>query len=147
MRQGEWIWWATGVAALTAVAAVAAILLVVRRRREAAPPTRAGRPAVREVWWAEVPFEDGPGAKDRPCLVVAVDRRHATVMKITSRDHTGRPGVVALPRGTVGDRQGKASWLQTGELRSVPLQDFRRRVGTLDARTWAAVRGPGRTGS
>ncbi|WP_425556266.1 type II toxin-antitoxin system PemK/MazF family toxin [Kitasatospora nipponensis] len=100
---------------------------------------RTGVPAPREIWWAEVPFEDGPGAKDRPCLVLRVHGNQATVAKITSKHHAERPGVLALPPGTVADRQGRASWLETDELREVPLRDFRRRVGPLDAGTWARV--------
>ncbi|MBB4949083.1 mRNA-degrading endonuclease toxin of MazEF toxin-antitoxin module [Kitasatospora gansuensis] len=111
-----------------------AVLVAVRRRRTPAP---AGGPVAREVWWAEVPFEDGPGTKDRPCLVLRVNRRTATVAKITSKRRDDRLGVLALPPGAVGDRQGRASWLETDELREVPLRAFRRRVGPLDAPTWA----------
>ncbi|GAA1984222.1 type II toxin-antitoxin system PemK/MazF family toxin [Kitasatospora viridis] len=98
---------------------------------------RAGSPAPREIWWAEVPFEEVSGSKDRPCLVLAVRGRTATVAKITSKHHAELPGVLALPPGAVGDRQGRASWLETHELREVPLAHFRRRVGVLDATTWA----------
>ncbi|KQV11823.1 hypothetical protein ASE03_13685 [Kitasatospora sp. Root187] len=108
--------------------------MAVRRRRPSAPA--GGGPAPREVWWAEVPFEDGPGTKDRPCLVLRVNRRTATVAKITSKRHDDRPGVLALPPGAVGDRQGRSSWLETDELREVPLRAFRRRVGPLDGPTW-----------
>ncbi|MER5867742.1 type II toxin-antitoxin system PemK/MazF family toxin [Kitasatospora sp. NPDC002040] len=120
------------IAALVVVVLLA-VLVAVRRRR----PTAPGGPAAREVWWAEVPFEDGPGAKDRPCLVLRVHGRTATVAKITSKRHADRPGVLALPPGAVGDRQGRASWLETDELRKVPLRAFRRRVGPLDEQTWA----------
>ncbi|MDH6135227.1 mRNA-degrading endonuclease toxin of MazEF toxin-antitoxin module [Kitasatospora sp. MAA4] len=138
---------------LVPVLAVVAILAAVafvrsRQRTDERPDQRPherpgtvqaphGSPAPREIWWAEVPFEDGPGAKDRPCLVLRVDRRTATVVKITSKHHAERPGVLALPPGTVGDHQGRASWLETDELREVPLSDFRRRVGPVDAQTWA----------
>ncbi|MDH6142547.1 MULTISPECIES: type II toxin-antitoxin system PemK/MazF family toxin [Kitasatospora] len=100
------------------------------------PVAAAGTPAPREIWWAEVPFEDGPGHKDRPCLVLSVHGRSATVVKITSKHHQ-RPGVLALPPGSVGDREGRASWLETDELREVALTAFRRRVGLVDAPTWA----------
>ncbi|MFI9273635.1 type II toxin-antitoxin system PemK/MazF family toxin [Kitasatospora sp. NPDC052896] len=108
------------------------------RPRPSAPrPRAAGGVAAREIWWADVPFEDGPGSKDRPCLVLRVHGRTATVVKITSKHHAERPGVLALPPGAVGDRQQRASWLETDELREVPLGAFRRRVGPLDERTWA----------
>ncbi|MEV7599429.1 type II toxin-antitoxin system PemK/MazF family toxin [Kitasatospora sp. NPDC089797] len=134
-----------GVAVLAAVAGA-----LVRRTRPAPRPTsptgptgprpRPGRgaaPEPQEVWWAEVPFEDGPGAKDRPCLVLRVHGRTATVAKITSKHHAERPGVLPLPPGAVGDRQGRASWLETDELREVPLSAFRRRAGTVDRQLWA----------
>lgn len=98
-----------------------------------------GVPMPREVWWAEVPFEDGPGSKDRPCLVLKVKDRTVIVAKITSKHHD-RPGMIAIPRGMVGDAAGRASWLETDEQREVPLADFRRRAGLLDERTWAAAR-------
>ncbi|WP_411096539.1 type II toxin-antitoxin system PemK/MazF family toxin [Streptomyces sp. 020-2-3H-GM] len=127
------------------------------------PPSRPSRPSSRpsgpagrgdgrtpragEVWWADVPYEDGPGSKDRPCLVLSVRGRGrggtALVAKITSKHHEERPGVIALPAGTVGDRQGRQSFLETDELREVRLAAFRRRVGTVDAALWERVRGLG----
>ncbi|MFD7423046.1 type II toxin-antitoxin system PemK/MazF family toxin [Streptomyces californicus] len=127
------------------------------------PPSRPSRPSSRpsgpagrgdgrapragEVWWADVPYEDGPGSKDRPCLVLSVRGRGrggtALVAKITSKHHEERPGVIALPEGTVGDRQGRQSFLETDELREVRLAAFRRRVGTVDSALWERVRGLG----
>lgn len=141
---GTWV--VLALAGIALVAAVAAVLA--RRTRPAArpagptgprprPSTRAARPEPQEIWWAEVPFEDGPGSKDRPCLVLRVHGRTATVAKITSKHHAERPGVLPLPPGSVGDRQGRASWLETDELREVPLSAFRRRAGTVDRQVWA----------
>ncbi|MEV7275901.1 type II toxin-antitoxin system PemK/MazF family toxin [Streptomyces sp. NPDC093111] len=101
-------------------------------------PATAPRPG--EIWWAEVPFEDGPGAKDRPCLVLGLRGDCARVAKITSKYHDERPGVIALPPGSVGDAQGRPSFLETDELRDVPVADFRRRVGTADPVVWDQVR-------
>jgi mRNA-degrading endonuclease toxin of MazEF toxin-antitoxin module len=106
-------------------------------RRDRRAPSRLPEP--REIWWAEVPFEDGPGSKDRPCLVLRRGTGTATVLKITSKHHTERPGVLPLPPGSVGDRDQRASWLETDEAREVPLADFRRRVGTVDGRLWTRV--------
>ncbi|NBM17361.1 type II toxin-antitoxin system PemK/MazF family toxin [Streptomyces sp. GC420] len=122
-----------------------------RARRPAGrtrPPGRAGArstgtgtaPRPGEIWWAEVPYEDGPGAKDRPCLVLAVDGGSARVAKITSRCREERAGVIPLPPGSVGDRQGRASFLETDELREVPLAGFRRRAGRADPALWGRVR-------
>ncbi|MFB7526773.1 type II toxin-antitoxin system PemK/MazF family toxin [Streptomyces sp. NPDC056178] len=104
-------------------------------------PERGPRPG--EIWWAEVPYEDGPGAKDRPCLVLSVRGGSARVAKITSKYHEERPGVIALPAGTVGDARERASFLETDELREVAVRGFRRRVGLVDPGVWERVRGLG----
>ncbi len=87
-----------------------------------------------------MPFEDGPGSKDRPCLVLSVRGDEALVAKITSKYRAERPGVIALPPGSVGDARGRAGFLETEELRSVPLGEFRRRVGSVDPLVWDQVR-------
>lgn len=87
-----------------------------------------------------MPYEDGPGAKDRPCLVLAVRGQRVTVAKITSKYRDERCGVIPLPPGAVGDTRGRASFLETGELRDVPVSDFRRRVGVMDPVVWDQVR-------
>ncbi|MCP3819468.1 type II toxin-antitoxin system PemK/MazF family toxin [Streptomyces sp. A3M-1-3] len=154
-------WW-PALAAAVAVALVAVVAGLRRPGGRARPPGRPGRPRgpggpVRapqrkplrmpqrtpqpgEIWWAAVPYEDGPGAKDRPCLVLSVRGGSSRVAKITSRYHDERPGVIALPPGVVGDPQGRPSFLETGELRDVPLWEFRRRVGPVDPTLWDQVR-------
>ncbi|MDJ0344394.1 type II toxin-antitoxin system PemK/MazF family toxin [Streptomyces sp. H10-C2] len=104
-------------------------------------PLRGGKraPAPGEIWWADVPFEDGPGSKDRPCLVLSVHKGTVRVAKITSRHHEELPGVIALPPGAVGDTQGRTSYLETDELRDVRSAAFRRRAGALDAALWQRV--------
>lgn len=101
---------------------------------------RVPRPRPAEIWWAKVPYEDGPGEKDRPCLVLAVRGERVTVAKITSKYHDERAGVIPLPPGAVGDAHGRASFLETDELREVPLWEFRRRVGVVDPVLWDQVR-------
>ncbi|MEU1290306.1 type II toxin-antitoxin system PemK/MazF family toxin [Kitasatospora sp. NPDC005856] len=137
------------VLALLGVALLAAAAAALVRRTRPAPrpagptgprPRTGAGPEPREIWWAQVPFEDGPGSKDRPCLVLRVHGRTATVAKITSKHHAGRPGVLPLPPGAVGDRDGRASWLETDELREVPLSAFRRRAGAVDRQVWDRTR-------
>ncbi|MET9435194.1 type II toxin-antitoxin system PemK/MazF family toxin [Streptomyces sp. NPDC006551] len=102
---------------------------------------RPGRlPQAGEIWWADVPYEDGPGSKDRPCLVLSLRGDSVLVAKITSKYHDERPGVIALPPGSVGDTHGRPSFLETDELRQVPVEEFRRRVGTADPVVWDQVR-------
>ena len=116
-----------------------------RRTRPPGRPLKRGRAPARlpepaEIWWANVPYEDRQGAKDRPCLVLAVRGQRVTVAKITSRNRAERDGVIALPPGSVGDAGGRASYLETDELRVVPVRDFRRRVGVMDPAVWDQVR-------
>ncbi|MGW1613735.1 type II toxin-antitoxin system PemK/MazF family toxin [Streptomyces sp. NPDC002285] len=146
-------WWL----ALAAVVLLALVATLVdgwgRKRRpegrRTRPPGRPGgrtrgrttaRPEPAEIWWANVPYEDGPGAKDRPCLVLAVRGKRVTVAKITSKYRDERYGVIPLPPGSVGDARGRTSFLETGELRDVPVADFRRRVGVMDPVVWDQVR-------
>ncbi|MEU9364003.1 type II toxin-antitoxin system PemK/MazF family toxin [Streptomyces avermitilis] len=110
------------------------------RTRPPGYPSAPGRPQPAEIWWANVPYEGGPGTKDRPCLVLAVRGGRATVAKITSKYHDERAGVIPLPPGAVGDAHGRASFLETDELRDVPLREFRRRVGVVDPVLWDQVR-------
>ncbi|MER5573583.1 type II toxin-antitoxin system PemK/MazF family toxin [Streptomyces massasporeus] len=112
-----------------------------RRVWTAAPAaTLEGRPQPAEIWWADVPYEDEARTKDRPCLVLAVRGERATVAKITTRFRDERTGVIPLPPGSVGDAQGRASFLETDELREVPVWGFRRRVGVVDPALWDQVR-------
>ncbi|MEV1020828.1 type II toxin-antitoxin system PemK/MazF family toxin [Streptomyces sp. NPDC050264] len=139
-------WWL----ALVAVVLLALVATLVdgwgrgsRRRRLRLRTGSAGRPGgprPAEIWWALVPYEDGPGGKDRPCLVLTLRGDTALVAKITSRHHDERPGVIALPPGAVSDARGRASFLETDELREVPVRDFRRRAGVVDSALWDRVR-------
>ncbi|MCN9239254.1 type II toxin-antitoxin system PemK/MazF family toxin [Streptomyces sp. RY43-2] len=138
-------WWP----ALAAVVLLALVATLVdgwgrgqRRRRTAARgrglPRAHPRPA--EIWWTSVPHENREGGAERPCLVLAVRGDSATVARITSRYHDERAGVIPLPPGTVADSHGRPSYLETDELRDVPLWDFRRRVGVVDPLLWDQVR-------
>jgi hypothetical protein len=141
-------WW-LALAAVVLLALVATLIDgwgrgAARRRRLRG--RRRGGPQPGEIWWAFVPYEDGagPGGKDRPCLVLDVHGSEALVAKITSKYHDERPGVIALPPGSVGDAQGRASFLETGELREVAYAAFRRRAGQVDPAVWDQVRHLGR---
>ncbi|MER6011681.1 type II toxin-antitoxin system PemK/MazF family toxin [Streptomyces bluensis] len=115
-----------------------------RSQSQSQPPSRSqpqSRPGPAEVWWVRVPQGDGPGVGDRPCLVLAVRGERVVVVKITTRYRDGeRAGVIPLPPGVVGDARGRAGFLETGELREVPVGDFRRRVGVVDPLVWEQVR-------
>ncbi|NUR69839.1 MAG: type II toxin-antitoxin system PemK/MazF family toxin [Hamadaea sp.] len=149
------IWWV-----LLAVALVAAVVIVTRlvtrpekrpqrpvkpsRGPKPAPPKRsttpAGGPQPGEIWWADVPYEDGTGHKVRPCLVLRGGARDREVLKITSQDQSDRNDHVVIPTRTWDPDADHDSWLDlTGPIR-VPLGGFQDRAGTLDAKIWQKVR-------
>ncbi|MGK5694432.1 type II toxin-antitoxin system PemK/MazF family toxin [Streptomyces sp. URMC 128] len=139
-------WW-LALAAVVLLALVATLVdgwgrrSAARRGRTAAGRAAvAGLPQPAEIWWADVPYEDAARTKDRPCLVLAVRGERATVAKITTRFRHERTGVIPLPPGSVGDAQGRASFLETDELREVPMWGFRRRIGVVDPALWDQVR-------
>ena len=78
------------------------------------------------MWFAEVPFEDGSGSKDRPVLVLSAGGRSCEVARFTSQDKNGRRDHVRVPQGIPG--LPKASWLNLRPT-SLPRSAFRRRTG------------------
>lgn len=105
--------------------------------RTGAAMQAAPRPG--EIWWADVPYEDGPGHKVRPCVVLRTYRGGAEVLKITSQDHSDRDDHVEIPTRTWDPDADHNSFLDlTGPVR-VPYADFQDRAGTLDARIWRQV--------
>lgn len=116
-----------------AVLALAVWLLVRRtwdRRRRPGPgrrPRRVGHaPAVGELWFAWVPFEDGTGGKDRPVLVLATGWSSCSVARFTSQDKQARRDHVRVPDGMPG--LTRVSWVSLRPL-EVPTAHLRRRIG------------------
>lgn len=103
------------------VVVVGALLFARLGRRRPRP-----RPRLGEVWFAQVPFEDGSGSKDRPVLVLAIKGRSCEVARFTSQSKDARRDHVRVPEGVPG--LPKASWLN---LRPLVLHrsSFRRRLG------------------
>ncbi|MDG9720370.1 type II toxin-antitoxin system PemK/MazF family toxin [Streptomyces sp. DH24] len=145
-------WWPL-VAVVVLLALVATLVDGWGRGRRGRRRARQGssRPQPAEIWWARVPSTEGgeplgpvdaAGTRghDRPCLVLSVRGRHAVVAEITSTYRDERAGVIPLPPGSVGGAQGRASYLETDELRDVPVRDFSRRVGVMDPVLWDQVR-------
>ncbi|GEK23486.1 hypothetical protein [Cellulomonas xylanilytica] len=87
---------------------------------------RGPRPRAGEIWYAEVPFQDGTGSKDRPVLVLAAGGRSYEVARFTSQDKSNRRDHVHVPQGVFDQR--KASWLDLRPTR-LPRSAFRRRTG------------------
>jgi hypothetical protein len=119
---------------LIAAATVSALLKALTgpspaRRRQ--PTLRRGAtPSPFSYWYAMVPFEGDQGAKERPVLVLRLDGTTARVLKVTSKDKSGRTNYRRLDTSRwdrPGQRQG--SWLQTDKVTTVPLAGFRRCLG------------------
>lgn len=106
------------------------VVLVQGRRRRARAASRAREaaraPYAGEIWFADVPFEDGTGSKDRPVLVLHVRHRTCEVARFTSQDRSGRRDHVAVPAGFPG--LSRDSWIDLRP-RELPILALRRRAG------------------
>ena len=100
----------------------------------------AALPAPRrgQIWWAEVPFEEGSDYKDRPCLVLKGGVRSARVLMITSQDKSGRANYVPVSP-TVWSTTPKQSYVRLDRQIVLPRTKFRRQEGPIDPGTRAAV--------
>ena len=117
-----------------AIAVLAVFLLRVLRGRH--------RPQPGEVWFAQVPFADGSGSKDRPVLVLEVQGHARTVAQFTSQDKTGRRDHRRVPDGVLGLQ--RASWVHLQPFR-LGRSAFRRRLsspGLAVVHWYAGVRVP-----
>ena len=92
-----------------------------------------------EIWWADVPYEDGTGSKVRPCLVLRTGRYGAEVLKITSQDKSNRTDHVRIPTRAWDPGADHDSYLgPTDPIRVVPAA-FADRAGTCEPRLWREV--------
>jgi hypothetical protein len=93
-----------------------------------------------EIWWADVPFEDGTGSKVRPCLILRYRWRGYEVLKITSQDQSRRQDHIQIATRHWDRNAERNSYLDlTGPIR-VRESRVDNRAGALDAPTWAKVR-------
>lgn len=93
-----------------------------------------------EIWWADVPYEDGPGSKVRPCLIVKYRWNGYDVLKITSQDQSRRRDHVQIPTRTWDRNATKDSFLDLTDPIRVRTGAVDNRAGALDAATWKKVR-------
>jgi hypothetical protein len=107
-------------------------------RRRPAAPTTGPRPG--EIWWADVPYEDGKGHKVRPCLVLRASGNRVDVLKITSQDQRHRRDHVEIPTRAWDPKATHNSFLDLSDPPRIPRTAFQRRAGTVDAATWRLVR-------
>lgn len=136
-----------------------------RLRREPAPssdrveptyaPQRDGEPDPGEVVWAWVPYEeDASRGKDRPVLVLAVDRSRSggevVALMLTSKDHVGassrdaadevRHGRHWMDVGTgAWDAQRRPSEVRLDRVLHLPADAVRREGAALDERVFSRV--------
>jgi PemK-like, MazF-like toxin of type II toxin-antitoxin system len=97
---------------------------------------RAGRPG--EIWWADVPYEDGTGSKVRPCLILKPRWNGYDVLKITSQDQSRRHDYIRIPTRHWDRNAEKDSYLDLSDPIRVRVLD--NKAGVLDSPTWRKVR-------
>ena len=113
------------------IGGVAVVLLIgwLRRSRQATrrpSRPRRTRPLAGEVWFAQVPFAEGTGSKDRPVLILSATADAWEVARFTSQDRSGRRDFVRVPQGIPG--LPKASWLDRHPI-TLHASAFRRHAG------------------
>ena len=99
-------------------------------------PARLPKPG--EMWWADVPFEDVSGSKERPVLVFGVLDDHMEVLKSTSQDRLDRSDHIALPVAGWDPRARHDSCLDL-KLRRLPLRQLRWYMGPVPPPVWQQV--------
>ncbi|WP_020519926.1 type II toxin-antitoxin system PemK/MazF family toxin [Catelliglobosispora koreensis] len=97
---------------------------------------RKARPG--EIWWADVPFEDGPGSKVRPCLIVRVTFTGYDVLKITSQDQSRRRDHIQIETRAWDRNADKNSYLDLTD--PIRIRTVDNKAGALDRPTWTKVR-------
>jgi hypothetical protein len=115
-------WLVGGVVLVAAAVAVLLWRAALRRRR----PSRG------DLWWADVPFTDGSGAKVRPCLVLLRRPDGIVVLKVTSQDKSHRRDHIVIPTRRWDPRASHDSYLNLGEPILVRESAFKRRAGACD---------------
>ncbi|MCS7478276.1 type II toxin-antitoxin system PemK/MazF family toxin [Umezawaea endophytica] len=139
---------------LAAVAAVAFIVLfLVRRTREpgklrSSPPDDSWltRPQPGDIWWADVPFRDGDGAKVRPCVVLRTHRRKVDVLRITSQDKSDRHDHLRIPTRSWDPKATHDSFVDLSEPFRLADRAFTRKAGRIAPTSWKTVRDQHPTG-
>lgn len=110
-------------------------------------PRRDGRPDPGEVVWAWVPFEENDGrGKDRPVLVLSVDRSVLVGLMLTSKDHDrdaadeARWGRYWMDVGTgAWDSRRRPSEVRLDRVLRLPVRDVRREGAALDRAIYLRV--------
>ena len=110
-------------------------------------PRRDGKPDPGEVVWAWVPFDENDGrGKDRPVLVLTIQRDEVRALMLTSKDHhrdaadEARWGRYWMDVGSgPWDRKGRPSDVRLDRLLRLPIGAVRREGAALDRATYLLV--------
>ncbi len=96
-------------------------------------PVRDGSPDPGEIVWTWVPFEEDNGqGKDRPVLVVAVEKPGTLlVVQLTSKKHDGRSEFVSVGAGP-WDKRHRESFINLDRVLRVHPAGMRREAAALD---------------
>ncbi|GAA3627458.1 type II toxin-antitoxin system PemK/MazF family toxin [Microlunatus ginsengisoli] len=139
------------------MALISRLRRLLRPRRAAAPvsepawseyaPRRDGKPDPGEVVWAWVPFDENDGrGKDRPVLVLTIQRDEVRALMLTSKDHhrdaadEARWGRYWMDVGSgPWDRKGRPSEVRLDRLLRLPIGAVRREGAALDRATYLLV--------
>ncbi|WP_144125546.1 type II toxin-antitoxin system PemK/MazF family toxin [Catellatospora sichuanensis] len=103
-------------------------------------PAPAGGPQPGEIWWADVPYEDGPGSKVRPCVVLRVKGGAFEILKITSQDQSHRRDHIEIATKSWDADADHNSYLDLSDPITVTTAAFANRAGALDTPTWRKVK-------
>ncbi len=100
------------------------------RRAQGTPHTQTAParldPRPQEIWWGEIEFRDGDGAKDRPFVVLRALPHHLEVLQITSQDKSHRDDHLPFWTGSSDPHAVDDGYLEL-RVRQVSRLDLRRR--------------------
>jgi hypothetical protein len=95
-------------------------------------PRPGSRPVAGQVWLVYFPYEDQPGGKRRPALILGAGGQGITVLKITSQDKSVKQRYFT-PIDNSGwhgiATAGKQSWLEFGKPVTLPYANVVRPLG------------------
>jgi PemK-like, MazF-like toxin of type II toxin-antitoxin system len=138
-------------AALVVVAAAAVLFLRRKPRpgklRDSVPDSSwLTRPQPGDIWWADVPFREGTGAKIRPCVVIRTYRKRVDVLRITSQDKSDRQDHLKIPTKAWDPKATHDSFVDLSRPFRLTDHAFTRKAGRIATPSWQEVKAQHPTG-